>query len=272
MQRYRIGEFANVLGVTPDFLKYYEKEKLLIPEKDQKSGYRYYHFRQTAMLMQHIRDRNLGFSIKESQTVTNDIAFSEYMEILRRKKQSLTQSITRKQLLLQYISHMEQLEKWMQHPGTWYIEEVPSVWLLPHSQNDHFLGDPDLTKAAGFWYLQAPVTKSCCVYSPDCLQGVKKTAFCLAATEESVQALNLPLPSQARKLPSGRHLIIPVHETIVWSEQTAKQEYYLTPVRQILEKYPFQVTGDFYRVMYAVFDRTDKKRESWHVFYIPIAI
>ena len=272
MSKYRIGEFANVLGVTPDFLKYYEKEQLLIPEKDQKSGYRYYQFRQTAMLMQHIRDRNLGFSIKESQKVAKDISFDEYMDTLRQKKQTLTQSIARSQLLLEYISRMEQVEKWMQQPGVWYIEEVPSIWLLPHSQDDLFLGDTELTKAAGVWYLQAPVTKSCCVYSPDYLQNQGIRTFCLAATEEAVQTLKLPLPPQAKKSPGCRCLIIPVHETISWSEPTSKKDNYLAPVKQILEKYHFQVTGKFYRMMYAVFDRTDHTRDSWHVFYVPIAI
>lgn len=272
MNKYRIGEFANMLGVTPDFLKYYEKEKLLLPEKDPKSGYRFYRFHQTATLMQHIRDRNLGFSIKESQQVSADISFEQYMEILRAKKQLLAQSISRKELLLQYISRMEQLEKWLQTPGSWYIEDVPPFWLLPHSQNDHFFPDSELKKAAGIWYGHTPVTKSCCIYSADCFRNNNKKIFCLAATENAVQTLHLPLPPQAWKQPSTRCLILPLHEDFSWSDQVPQPEHYLSPVKHLLEKYHFELTGDFYRVMYAVFDRTDKRRESWHIFYIPIAV
>ena len=41
-QYYRIGEFAQLMGVSPDALRYFEDRGILVPERDPVNGYRYY--------------------------------------------------------------------------------------------------------------------------------------------------------------------------------------------------------------------------------------
>lgn len=63
-RQYRIGDFARYLGVTAEFLKHYQESGLL-DVTQRASGYRYYGFDQSARILQYMRLRNYGISVKE---------------------------------------------------------------------------------------------------------------------------------------------------------------------------------------------------------------
>ena len=64
-RQYRIGDFARYLGVTAEFLKHYQESGLLDVTQRAESGYRYYGFDQSARILQYMRLRNYGISVKE---------------------------------------------------------------------------------------------------------------------------------------------------------------------------------------------------------------
>lgn len=61
---YRIGEFAEYMGVTPDFLKHYE-ECGLLDVHHRENGYRYFNFDQCSRILEYMRLRNYGVTVKE---------------------------------------------------------------------------------------------------------------------------------------------------------------------------------------------------------------
>lgn len=63
---YRIGEFAEYMGVTPDFLKHYEECGLLDVHHSE-NGYRYFNFDQSSRILEYMRLRNYGVTVKEMQ-------------------------------------------------------------------------------------------------------------------------------------------------------------------------------------------------------------
>ena len=83
MKNYRIGELSKYLGVTPDFIKYYEKEGLItsISENSPKL----YPFNQSSKILECIKLKNLGFTAKEMQ----DYLFSDTLKDYRETKQEL---------------------------------------------------------------------------------------------------------------------------------------------------------------------------------------
>lgn len=78
---YKIGDFSKMSKVTIKALRYYEKEKLLIPcYIDNTNGYRYYESNQLVFLSKIILLKQVGLSIEEIKKVIiesidiNDIA------------------------------------------------------------------------------------------------------------------------------------------------------------------------------------------------------
>lgn len=65
---YRIGEFAEYMGVTPDFLKHYEECGLLDVHHSE-NGYRYFNFDQSSRILEYMRLRNYGVTVKEMRAM-----------------------------------------------------------------------------------------------------------------------------------------------------------------------------------------------------------
>lgn len=81
---YKIGEFSNLAKTTIKTLRYYEKEKLLIPSFVDSNGYRYYESTQLLSLAKIISLRQVGLPIEEIKKVLNGSDFKEILKI--RKK------------------------------------------------------------------------------------------------------------------------------------------------------------------------------------------
>ena len=60
---YRIGEVAGFLDITPDTIRYYEKEGIIHPTKNPLNGYREYSFEDITRLSDVLFYRNVDFSI-----------------------------------------------------------------------------------------------------------------------------------------------------------------------------------------------------------------
>lgn len=69
---YKIGDFSRLSKTTIKTLRYYEKEKLLIPAFiDPNTGYRYYETKQLVELSKIISLRQVGLSIKDIRAILN---------------------------------------------------------------------------------------------------------------------------------------------------------------------------------------------------------
>lgn len=83
---YKIGEFSILAKVTIKTLRYYEKEKLLIPSSiDEETGYRYYESGQLMALSRIIALRQLGLSIKDIKTILETGKMKEFL--MKRKSE-----------------------------------------------------------------------------------------------------------------------------------------------------------------------------------------
>ena len=66
MKRYfKIGEVAEMLGISTDTLRFYEKKGLLVSQRDARNGYRYYEPQEIYNLMDILFYRSLDISIPD---------------------------------------------------------------------------------------------------------------------------------------------------------------------------------------------------------------
>ena len=62
--RYKIGDVAKILGISPDLLRYYEKKGVVKPVKDRSNDYRYYEPWDINFLIDCLWYKNFGFGIE----------------------------------------------------------------------------------------------------------------------------------------------------------------------------------------------------------------
>ncbi|MBS7020605.1 MAG: MerR family transcriptional regulator [Firmicutes bacterium] len=89
---YKIGEFSMLSKTTVKTLRYYEKEKLLLPAYvDFETGYRYYETSQLPELAKIIAYRQIGLSIHD---IRNLLTGTDSQEILNKRKQEVLKLIS----------------------------------------------------------------------------------------------------------------------------------------------------------------------------------
>ncbi|MGN1013479.1 MAG: MerR family transcriptional regulator [Clostridia bacterium] len=101
---YKIGEFSALSKTTIKTLRYYEKEKLLIPAYiDKYTGYRYYETKQLIELSKIISLRQIGLSIKDIKRVQDGWNMKELLE---KRKNEIEENINTYNIELSKINYL----------------------------------------------------------------------------------------------------------------------------------------------------------------------
>lgn len=100
--KYTVKQLADVAGVTPRTLHYYDQIGLLRPALVGENGYRYYDESALLRLQQIMFFRELDFSLAEIQAIVDEPGF-DLMEALQAHKCALQQQLGRLSDLIQTI-------------------------------------------------------------------------------------------------------------------------------------------------------------------------
>ena len=205
---YRIGDYAKYMGVTPDLLKHYEEVGILVPERS-KSGYRYYPFTHSHVLMSCIRLRNYGLTLKEikdalcRESSDPDAAArltDETNAVIRRNLGQLKSQISHTELLLknhdEFLPEKAILDK---NGSDWSIRMSEGVYFLPHTLGSDFLDDPLIYEILRYWIREIPIVKSAVriTQQGECIWG-------LMIKEYYAKELHLPLNDAVKYFPPVR--------------------------------------------------------------------
>lgn len=102
---YKIGDFSKMSKVTIKTLRFYEKEKLIIPAYiDRSNGYRYYDSSQLIDISNIISLKQIGLSISDIKKIVNDNI--DIKEILFNKKEELKKNINLYSYQLSQINYI----------------------------------------------------------------------------------------------------------------------------------------------------------------------
>ena len=159
-RRYRIGEYASYMGVTPDFLKHYEK-KHIISADVQDSGYRYYRFRESCRILECMRLRNYGFTVRDMAEAVNCMDGDQAWQMLEEKAAAMEKQV---ELETAILEEHRRIRDWMQRirgkGEDWVVQRMEPFYFLPHSHHNDFLKDPRIYDILNRWVSWMPVVKS----------------------------------------------------------------------------------------------------------------
>lgn len=167
---YRIGEYARRMGVTPDFLKHYG-EAGIIDAEQRSGGYRWYGFHQSPVILECMRLRNYGVTVREMTPAVTELSGREAFESLDGKVEAIRRRIARDEAVL---AEHEKLRAWLGRHAReplptaernapcvdWEVRDVEPLLFLPHSSGLTFLDDPDVHAILPAWVDWMPLVKS----------------------------------------------------------------------------------------------------------------
>jgi len=214
VREYRIGEFANYLGVTPDLLKYYEEQGLLRPSRSE-SGYRYYPFNQSVLLMECIRLRNYGLTLREVRDILTDHALTDAQVEQRldgKLRQARLQRRFQELLEQEHRGFLDWRESLAGRETDWEIRTCKAMCFLPHTDGYDFLKDERIYQLLKGWMNAIPLVKSAMRIDAD-----GRFVWGLLAEKRVVELLELPVNSVVEQLPPRRMFYFKFRDKVLQS-------------------------------------------------------
>lgn len=206
-KRYRIGDFARGLGVTADFLKHYQESGLLDVHRTP-SGYRYYAFEQSARVIDYLRLRNYGVSVREMREYT-DCDPERAMALLGERTREMRRTI---ECLQAIVDEEEALERWFEArrkcPIDWEIREVEPYVFLRHTNDRAFLEDKRIRELLRDWCAWLPVTKSAMLVKLGPCEGANTVHWGFAVPERLLERYGIPRNDAVERLKFGRVFVL----------------------------------------------------------------
>lgn len=101
--RYKIGDVARILGISPDLIRYYEEKGVVSPAKDPYNNYRYYDTWDINFLIDCLWFKNFGFGIDHVARIVSQSSYDMVLSDLDDKTAEIMETIRYQELLLKRI-------------------------------------------------------------------------------------------------------------------------------------------------------------------------
>ena len=158
--KYKIGDMAKILGISPDLLRYYEKKGVVSPVKDRNNDYRYYDTRDTNFLVDCLFYKNFGFSIEETSELVRSCSIDEISGRFLENETQLEESIRRQQLLLRRSQeYRRSIARISDHLGRCSFDRRPACIYYINRRNQEFDTAPDLGRVTRQWLKYLPFSR-----------------------------------------------------------------------------------------------------------------
>ena len=205
-RQYRIGEFAHRLGVTTEFLKHYEESGLLNVNQ-RANGYRYYNFDQSARVLEYLRLKNYGLSIKEMGPLLASDA-QEAIDKLDQKTEEMRQQIERLNAILEEHQRLRsRIHKALETKTNWEIRDVDPYCFLYHTTAREFIKDDHIYEILSQWTDWLPVTKSAMLVTQSPVPTIDRLHWGLAVPEALLRRYNIPFNDSVRYVTFGKAFV-----------------------------------------------------------------
>ena len=86
---YKIGEVANILGVSADTIRYYEKAGIVYSKKDPSNGYRYFTPADIYALLDVLFYRSMDIPVEEVRNIMNFYQHRDVKKLLEQKQEQI---------------------------------------------------------------------------------------------------------------------------------------------------------------------------------------
>lgn len=259
MKRYRIGDFARKLGVTPDFLKYCEKHGDLSPQTEE-NGYRYYGFTQSARVIEYIRLKNQGLSAREITEALHESSFEEGVRRMRARRAQLERQIAFDEALIAFAERLGDME--FSEPPVWQLRRVDGFYFLPHSVDMEFLESEAVEACVRAWNPYMPIVMSTKrlprAGDRQLLGEGQGLIWGFSVNETFARRVGLPVDSPAEYVPPHRSL-----ELMQVRSLSQRSLAYLDDVYDILARNRLRICGDAHcRIITKIWEGEDRLEYS----------
>ncbi len=271
MNKYKIGDFSNYLGVTPDLIKHYEKYDIIKGIKNEQTNYRYYSFWQSSNIFLSKMYQNLGFTLREISHILNHAETSEIFTELKTKADILKQTINKETIILEKINEIVQYEDEIKNNsfnGGWEIKTVNPFYFMAHSENCKYSQELINDIPIQQWVNLLPITSLCTKINME--DGIEEAVyFGMSVSKENAEMFDVNIDEPIERVESKKALIYKSKLTAISADPVEIANRLLKDPLELIKKHNFEISGDIY-IKTLLIANHECERSVFRIIYIPI--
>ena len=202
--KYKIGDVAKILGISPDLLRYYQKKGVVTPSTGENNNYRYYDAWDINFLIDCLWFKNYGFGIEQTARLVSDSTYQQVLTDMENRCDEIRDSIRHQQLLLerseQYFAAMARTRTMLGQCDLVYSPEFYRYLNRYNYDYENISGLQDLSQQ---WLQYMPfVNRSFEIDRRDLENKTDNYAWGFSMGMDFAKKLNVPLEPPVTHLPS----------------------------------------------------------------------
>ena len=239
--RYKIGDVAKILGISPDLLRYYEKKGVVKPVKDRSNDYRYYEPWDINFLIDCLWYKNFGFGIDQVAQIVSKSSYGDIISMMEDKEQEIEAAILRQELLLRRMrEYLKTIHRAKDQLGKCDLVWSPEIVRYLNRFNYVFDNSAALQKLSHRWLQYMPLVHRCFeIGQADLENKTDNFAWGLSLEMEYVKELNVPVEPPVSYLPSEPS----VHSVFTSSGKDAFSPRHMKYIMDYVRENGLTVTG-----------------------------
>lgn len=206
-EKIKINLISRLMKMTPDAIRFYEKKKIISPERGTNGKYREYSMLDVKKLYDCKNLRNINFSIKEVENIMNSASKEENNQKYLDKRAELEKSIAEQQMMLEKINRAMQAESmYEQHKNAYQIREKLDQVFYCYSKNNHL--NYELVNSPIYEQVMEYHNLFSCTALLDITEGIKDASFDFGFSIERKRAIekNISTDNPAKCLKSKHYI------------------------------------------------------------------
>jgi len=212
MKGYKIGEVSYIYGLSNDSIRFYERLGILTPERDDQNSYRYYNTWDVNYLIECLRFKSYGFSLKDVEQMLRTDDLTTYEKKCRQREKELLREISELSSTLKQLSKLRKsIELIQANIGKFTVTDSPEM-IWQRQQNNRVNEKGALERGPGAevvreWVKHMNYLGHTFVV-PSQKSGVEFNEYCwgFSLTPNDIAHLHLEIPETAEYLPSYRSI------------------------------------------------------------------
>lgn len=214
----KIGQVAQLTGMSVEAIRFYEKEKIISPDRSEGSAYRLYDVWDVFELNESLQYRNMGFPLKEIKAMLRTDTLEELDRRISGRYREIESRIEYQHMLARYLAaYHERIASARYNIGKYWIKREEEQYYIPYCTRHHgTYSDADYTSPVLRQWLQTAPFYRTQLHTDleSILQKKEEDIWALVLEKDYFRFLGLSETEEVRCLPGGLflHTIIDMGE------------------------------------------------------------
>ena len=208
MKGYKIGEISHIYGLSNDAIRYYERQGIITPKRDDESGYRYYDTWDVNFLVDCLRYRSYGFNLKDVEQMIRFDNLQDVEQRCKARENELLKSINEQSIVLRQLSKMRlSIASIKSCVGEFVHKDSPEIiWQRQQDNQNNEKGKLEQGLGAETireWIKHMPFLGHTFVMPPlKSAQEFNEYCWGFSLSPKDLSQLNIDIPETAQYIPS----------------------------------------------------------------------